>query len=528
MPDRVSVDELTSAADRTGRAAALLLAVLLAGCQRNPPPVVSSPVNNSAPVSPRLIDQHGPVDGALIQAIGGKVVATSDHQGRFELPADSPEVLCAYKQGYLLKRVDTGAAPGDIEMQRLPEEDNPDYQWVDPTPDPKRETSCGNCHREIYDQWSAGAHSRSAVNERFLDLYDGGDDESWSLLHDHPAGAGVCQSCHAPSISADNLSDDIRAIGDVARQGVHCDFCHKAYDTVDESQLGLAHGQYALRLLRPSHGQVIFGPRRDAIGPDNAWAAAQSTSRYCAACHEGTVFGVPVYTTFSEWKASPAAQQGRSCQSCHMAPNHSTTNTAPGFGGPERPPGDIASHDLLPGGLRAMLQSCLQVEVKTSQAEAGWRVEVVVTADNVGHAVPTGFIDHHLLLSVTAVNAAGEIVPPASGPLLSHVAGESKSGSGGLLFARQLVGRDGTTPSPFWKPVSRTIDTRLQPQQPQSGEWTFPQQPLTIDVELVHRRFWRPVARAKGWPDDDIVVKRESLILGDGDGFDPSVGSTER
>ena len=39
-----------------------------------------------------------------------------------------------------------------------------------------------------------------------------------------------------------------------------------------------------------------------------------------ASGHEGVVFGVHVYSTYSEWLDSPARKQGRHCQDCHMKP----------------------------------------------------------------------------------------------------------------------------------------------------------------------------------------------------------------
>ena len=120
-------------------------------------------------------------------------------------------------------------------------------------------------------------------------------------------------------------------------------------------------------------------------------------SRYCASCHEGVLFGVHVYGTYSEWLESPARRQGQQCQSCHMTPTGKLTNIAPGKGGIERDPKTLASHDF-PGGQAEMLRRCLKLSVRVRRVEQGVRAEVEVTAENVGHRVPTGFIDRNLLL----------------------------------------------------------------------------------------------------------------------------------
>lgn len=241
----------------------LLALYAVTGCQpARQPTRDTSQVKRKRLATSRVVSPRGTVAGAVVQAPGGSVLATSDEQGRFQVPAEAPEVLSVFKPGYFIKRVERDSFPGKIELKPLPNEDSPAYAWVDPTPDRDRPDSCGNCHSEVYQQWRGGAHAAAAVNRQFLNLYDGSDadgsaDVGWSLLRDHPEGAGVCQSCHAPSTSAENLSDDIRSIRDVEKQGVHCDFCHKVIDVVDDQQFGLAHGRYAVRLLRPEHGSTL-------------------------------------------------------------------------------------------------------------------------------------------------------------------------------------------------------------------------------------------------------------------------------
>ncbi len=491
----------------------------LAGCRPNatapPGPPSSEPaateskVDRPAVPATRVQNLQGPLAGAVVRAPGGEVVAVSDEHGGFHAPDDSSQVLTVFKPGHKIEHIAASELPTTIIMEQLPQHDSASYQWVDPTP--AAPDACGHCHQDYFQQWSGSAHARAAVNRRFLNLYDGGDaqgnqDVGWSLLRDHPGGAGVCQSCHAPSISTENLTEDIRTAQGVERMGVHCDFCHKVNGVCEQSQLGWAHGQYALRLLRPEQGQLVFGPRTDALGADNAHSPIHQQSDFCAACHEGTLFGVPVYSTWSEWRESPAAQRQENCQSCHMKPDLQMTNTAPGHGGPPRDPQDIASHQLMPGGLEAMLRSCLQVNVQAEGLVGGWDVTVAVEASHVGHAVPTGFIDRHLILSLQGHDLTGAAVAAQEGPQLDHLVGPSLNGASGLLFAKVLTGIDGARPSPFWRPSVDLQDTRLRPQVQQRATWRFPERTATVVVRLNYRRFWYDVARVKQWDDNEIAV----------------------
>src|SRR5262249_49801825 len=155
-------------------------------------------------------------------------------------------------------------------------------------------------------------------------------------------------------------------------------------------------------------------------------------SGYCASCHEAVVFGVHVYGTYSEWLESPARQAGQQCQSCHMAPTGAMTNLAPGKGGVERDPQTLASH-ALPGGAAEMLRKCLKLDVEAYQDREQTMVTTTLRADRVGHRVPTGFIDRHLVLIVEAEDAQGKHVDAAAGPKLDAAAGRALVGQAGRV-----------------------------------------------------------------------------------------------
>src|SRR5262249_42922560 len=267
-----------------------------------------------------------------------------------------------------------------------PEEDHEGYAWVDPAPDPRREQACGNCHAAIYREWAASGHSRSVTGRAFRDLYSGAGG-SWGLLAQRPEGAGVCSSCHAPALAdEDPAVFDLRRVRGTAAHGTHCDFCHKVAGP-GEGQFGLAHGRFQLRVLRPRHGQLFFGPLDDVDRGEDAHSPFQRDSAFCAACHEGVVFGVHVYSTYSEWLQSPARAAGRHCQSCHMAPTGRMTNVAPARGGRERDPWSLASHRMFRGSQRDMLRDCLRLEAGAWRQGGAVTARVTLEARNVGHRV---------------------------------------------------------------------------------------------------------------------------------------------
>ena len=467
-----------------------------------------------------VLGSEGPIAGALVCGKGTSRQTSTDTKGRFALtmPSGSHRVT-ATKAGYLIGGATPVAGQVSISLRALPEKDCSEYRWVDPRPDASEEHNCANCHQEIYRQWAGGGHAGAATNRKFLNLYDGTNwqgkaGHGWSLLADHPHGAGVCASCHAPALSLDDpAQQDIRLVKGTAVQGVHCDFCHKVSD-MSQGTLGLAHGRYALELLRPEQGQLFFGTLADVDRDEDVYSPLHEQSRFCASCHEGTVFGVPVYSTFTEWQASPAGKRGQQCQACHMRPTGTMKRIA--TGGIERDPATLSSHQLLRGSRREMLLDCLHLNAKVTTGINGVRLDVTIHAENVGHRVPTGYPDRHLILLTEAVDQGGQSVALQQGPVLEHPGDATLVGHAGKLYAKLLFSPTGSAPIPFWREHGELHDTRLEPGKDDRSRFVFARQARKVHIRLLYRRFWRDVAKEKNWPINEIVVHDEWIKIEEG------------
>jgi hypothetical protein len=469
-----------------------------------------------------VTDDRGSVAGARVKYQGDCPVVLSDRAGHFRLPppARPSQRVTAWKAGYAIAAAPVSLHPLRLTLSPLPESDNDDYAWTDPRPDPASANNCANCHDAIYREWSGSAHARSATNRRFRNLFDGTDWHGrptigWSLLAQRPEGAGVCAACHAPTFRDPALDYDFRKVSGVAARGVHCDYCHKVADAPAD-RLGIRFGRDGLRLLRPDDGrQLFFGPLDDAYreGETFAYAPLYKESRYCASCHEGIVFGVHAYGTYSEWLESPARRQGQQCQHCHMAPSGTLTNLAPGKGGIERDPRTLASHGF-PGGQADLLRRCLSVTASAERKKDAVSVQIEVRAADVGHRVPTGFVDRNLVLVVHAADANGKHVPLLDGPKLPAAAGQAVAGRPGQLYARLLRGPQGEGPVPFWVGLAEPEDTRLTPDRPEQSRYLFPGQTASVRVRLLYRRFWPQLAEERGWPENEVVVIDRVVAVG--------------
>lgn len=472
----------------TMRYARFVLVVIAANIAMIPPYSRTSlgislpPVGPPRGISGVVVDDAGACDGARVRFAGGVGGDHTDLLGRFFLPRTastrSDAVITAWKRGYFIASTPASSDPCTLRIRPLPREDFSDYRWVDSAPGVEA-FSCGSCHPGIHGEWSETAHGprRTAFEQSFKELERSNSDRS-----------AVCLSCHDPA----PLKARIDPLDGFSNSGIHCDFCHKVADVTVE-HIGLTHGRYGFDLLRPRQGQLIFGPWIDSPRPENTYAPIQRSSRMCAPCHEGVVFGIRVYETWSEWLASPAHSQAVQCQDCHMKPTGTMANVAPQHGGVDRDPRRIANHRFFDGSHFDMLRRSLHLDVKLD----GMTAVVTVEARDVGHRIPTGSPDRNLNLSVTWYDLKNRVVSA------EH-----------RIIAKRLRDANGRSPVPFWLAADIESDTRLEPHRPRRWEFEMPQEgAATLRVELVYRRSWPGPSQEQGNRDDGWLIQRVILPI---------------
>jgi hypothetical protein len=492
-----------------------------------------------------LDESSRPVAGARVGIQGATERVNTDESGRFSLQLARPgSRITAWKRGFFI----TGEVCNDsrdltLRLRQHPGKDDADYEWLDPSPDPAATENCANCHAEIYRQWTVSNHARSAENRHFLNIFYGTDwlgrpNVGWNFRSDQPDARAVCSACHLPTVMATSAvaQDPARATG-VTREGIHCDFCHKIADT-DFTQsldsIGLQHGRDALRLVRPAPGQqVFFGPLDDVDRGNDTFSPLYRSSYSCAGCHEGTLFGVRVYETFTEWLASPYAQQGVECQSCHMKPDGVMKNVAPGHGGIDRDPATLSTHHFPGSTDHDFLRS--SVDLTLAARRDGNRVFAVATVRpiRVGHRLPTGSPDRHMILVVRATNERGDELARVQGPTVPEAGGIGPLdrgylyGMAGKLYGKVLRGPGDSVPAPFWQATSVDRDSRLYPDQPDETCYTFEaadDSAVQLSATLIYRRFFKVLLDAKSWPDLEVVLGERHIVLAAPFSRDPFVG----
>jgi len=255
--------------------------------------------------------------------------------------------------------------------------------------------TCATCHRLIHQYWSESAHARSATSPAYLE----GLEAAVAAASDKQAVRVSCVWCHAPTVL---VTGDHELEQPVTREGVSCDFCHTVKD-VDLARPG--------RPFVVSPGNVKRGPLQYAKSKFHETEYSplhKSSALLCAACHEyRNPLGVAVLSTYTEWRQTPYAVRGITCQECHM-PVVPGTSVPAALG----PSGHVINlHRIVGGSNPSKLSVGLDLQIESVTRTSGTAdVQVLVTSSRVGHAAPGGFANRALVLAVGVESASGELL----------------------------------------------------------------------------------------------------------------------
>lgn len=141
--------------------------------------------------------------------------------------------------------------------------------------------SCGECHQEIYDQWSNNSrHAIATKGDLFNEMKKEVEDD---FMLNMMMGGEMCYSCHG--------SKEVN-------EGVNCETCHGTANT---------------SLTTEEIHRTKFKPGLEDL----------KRADFCGKCHEmkHPMSGAALLSLYSEWKESPVAKEGKGCQDCHMKPD---------------------------------------------------------------------------------------------------------------------------------------------------------------------------------------------------------------
>jgi hypothetical protein len=542
-----------------------------------PSPVLSAVEGPTLPpdtVSGVVHDEDGPVDGATVRVRATDNKTTTAGDGSFALSgltASVPVSITAWAEGYYVgwTSATPGTEPVTITIKPYYTTDNPDYTWfsMEGTEGSK---SCGHCMVDHYAEWLDDAHSQSAVNPRFLAMYNGTDVHghqspptrygysrdygSFPLRPDpnkpyygpgykldFPNTAGNCATCHVPAAAAKPgraYAADPNQLSGIEAEGVFCELCHKIGDVTLNPATGLPYpnmpGVLSMRLYRSEEGQVLFFGTFDDVTRRVSRLPLEEESAFCAPCHFGVFWDEVIYNSYGEWLESPYSDpetgqtarlsSPKSCQDCHMPVTDATTFVLPEKGGLERPPGRIFDHRM-PGAMdEELLQNAVTMTATARLEGDTVVVQVDITNDQTGHHVPTDSPLRHLILLVCATDAQGNTLQQLAGPTVPEWGGVGDytqgyyAGLPGKGFAKILeeLWTEVSPTGAYWNPTRTLSDNRLAAFATDTSVYTFAaptEGEVTVEVALLFRRAFKELMDQKGWDVPDVLMEHEVVTL---------------
>lgn len=288
---------------------------------------------------------------------------------------------------------------------------------------------CGECHEEIYQEWSGSMHAQA-----WTDPY-------YQVDYRFDGSQQICLNCHIP---LENQQEN-RVVGfrdsekfdpilepnpnfdaELQQEGVTCAVCHV------------------------KDGKIV-GPfeTEDAPHPVSVDREMTRGIKPCQKCHVvpgkrwDTFFRFPPCGTVAE------IEEGGNeidCLECHMP---AITRPA-AFGMDDRP----GRQHLFRGGHDPeMVQSALTVSHDQETGPKGTRFTFTLTNTGTDHYLPTGTPDRHLTLDLKLLDRKGEILKEEKHTMKRHI---------------------------LWRPfIMDLTDTRLPPDEPREFTFDVPRKPTS-------------------------------------------------
>lgn len=362
--------------------------------------------------------------------------------------------------------------------------------------------ACGSCHVSIHKNWQQSLHSKSTTDSLYLKVKD-------LFVFERGAPAvRLCAGCHAPVALMTGEVGLYNKESVSSQAGVSCGFCHslesvhggngayisqparvRAYwggDYLKDPTLGLSAGD--------TFSKFLVNAKPEAHAADMRPAALLS-GQVCQSCHQFSINGVAVQSTWAEWQASSYPAQGQTCTSCHFRSSSDYIKLEPGEVVPGRWRKHLLGH-LLPGGSTitaaraAQNVDYLRDSLGLSATFELGRLLVSVANLKAGHSIPTGVADlRQLWLEVLAYSSAGQVLYSSGTTDLAGEIKPSSTGGSSVIFHQVLADARGFALKrhDIWSAAKIVEDTRIAANSTRKAEFRLPVGVAKIAVRLLWR-----------------------------------------
>ncbi len=277
-------------------------------------------------------------------------------------------------------------------------------------------TSCEECHPDHYEEWRTSNHAYAMVDPLYQTLVNLRQ-QDLNATEDQ-----FCTQCHSAigtrggeCVSGFNFDD----LSYLVMEGITCESCHKVSS-----------------IERPYNSGHVFdptGPQRGSIKDpvetsyhESEYDPMFAGSEFCGGCHDVVeTSGLNLERPYQEWLESPAYDEDRPCQECHMPVIEGKAATD----GPVRDrhehrwigvdvaalPGFLTEEETeyISGRVSELLDTAATLSLTADLGEMGSQVDVNVSITNEidAHALPTGstFL-RQVWIELIAFDAKGEML----------------------------------------------------------------------------------------------------------------------
>jgi len=202
--------------------------------------------------------------------------------------------------------------------------------------------TCARCHEDHYREWSVSPHSYAQLSPVFNAMHGTIVKETNGTFGD------FCIRCHTPV--GMNLNEPVFASNlhrhPTSREGITCIVCHRInrnYGKVS-GRFDVVEGDIVDPVYGPSGNAELMRVLADEDGVFGTLASEPGTTGnkihsdvepffelaspgFCGVCHDVNLMnGFRLEEAFSDYKASPAAANGVTCQDCHMGLEHGVSS----------------------------------------------------------------------------------------------------------------------------------------------------------------------------------------------------------
>ena len=192
-------------------------------------------------------------------------------------------------------------------------------------------SQCGECHKEIYEEWSSSNHAYASISPMFHAF-----EQKFQKLTQGTVGT-FCVRCHAQvgTQLGENRETPLWKRAAISREGVTCITCHRV-----KEQYGKVDGQRRVepgKIFEPIYGSGEKSVIKDIIKDKETYSVKTSKdgrgtsihngmmtnpqlskSEFCVSCHQVAVnLGIKLEIVWDQYRDSPAKKAGVTCQDCH-------------------------------------------------------------------------------------------------------------------------------------------------------------------------------------------------------------------